>query len=55
MKNVLKGIIFWIIIIGIIIGAGALANVLAEIITMETIRTVVYIALGISFIYILIN
>lgn len=52
MKNILKGFIFWIIIIGMIIGAGALVNVLAQIITMKAIMTVVYIALGCGIIYI---
>jgi hypothetical protein len=53
MKNILKGFIFWGLFIGLIIGAGALVNVLAEIITMKMIMTVVYIALGLGIIYIL--
>lgn len=52
MKNVFRGIIFWIIAIALIIAVSAAVNVLAEIITMEMIMTVVYIALGISVIYI---
>ena len=55
MKELLKGFILWGIVIGAIIGAGALVNVLAQIITMKTIMAVVYIALGISIIYILRN
>lgn len=55
MKNILKGLLFWIIAIGLIIGAGALVNVLAQIITIKMIMAVVYIALGISVIYILKN
>lgn len=52
MKNILQGIIFWIIVIGLIIGAGAIVNVLSQIITMKAIMTVVYIALGIGIVYI---
>ena len=52
MKTILLGFIFWGIVVGIIIGAGALANILAEIITMKMIMKVVYIMLGVCFIYI---
>ena len=55
MKNTLKGLIFWIAVVGMIIGAGAIVNVLAQIITIEMIMTVVYIALGFSVVYILKN
>lgn len=55
MKNTIKGLIFWIAVVGMIIGAGAIVNVLTQIITMKMIMTVVYIALGISIIYILRN
>ncbi len=48
----MKGLIFWGLVIGIIIGAGALVNVLAQVITMKAIMTVVYIALGCGIIYI---
>lgn len=53
MKELLKGFIFWGIVIGMIIGVGALVNVLAHVITMKAIMTVVYIALGCGIIYIL--
>jgi hypothetical protein len=52
MKELLKGFILWVIVIGAIIGAGALVNVLAQVITMKTIITVVYIALGCGIVYI---
>lgn len=52
MKNTIKGLIFWIAIVGMIIGAGAIVNVLAQIVTMKIIMTLVYIALGIGIVYI---
>ena len=52
MKELLKGFILWGIVIGAIIGAGALVNVLAQVITMKAIMTVVYIALGSGIVYI---
>ncbi len=55
MKKAIKGLIFWIIAVGFIVLASAIANVLAKVITMKIIMTVVYIALGFSFIYILKN
>ena len=55
MKNVLRGIIFWTIAIAMILVATAIVNVLSEIITIKTIMTVVYIALGIGVIYIFKN
>lgn len=55
MKNILRGLLFWTIIIGFILVLSALANILAEVITMKQIMTVVYIALGFSFIYLLRN
>lgn len=55
MKNIIRGIIFWIILIGLIVLASAIANILAKVITMKAIMTVVYIALGFSFIYTLKN
>ena len=52
MKEFLKGIMFWIIEVGMIVAAGAIVNVLAGIITMEMIMTVVYIMLGVCILYI---
>ena len=55
MKKQLQGFIFWTIAIVAILLVSAIANVLSNLIKMETIMTVVYIALGYSFIYILKN
>ena len=55
MKNVLKGLLFWITIVAIIITVSVITNILANLITMKTIMTVVYIALGFGVIYILNN
>lgn len=55
MKNILKGFTFWTIVIGLILGASAIANILAEMITMEIIMKIVYIVLGFSLINLLKN
>ena len=55
MKNILKGIIFWTIAITFILIMFTIGQALANLITMNFIMTVVYIALGFSFIYILKN
>lgn len=55
MKNILRGITFWTIAIGFILAMFGIGQALASIVTMETIMTAVYIALGYSFIYILKN
>lgn len=55
MKNILKGIAFWTIVIAFILLMTAIANILSDLIKMDVIMTVVYIALGYSFIYILKN
>ena len=55
MKNTIKGIIFWTIAIAFILTMFAIGQVLANLITMDSIMAVVYIALGFSFIYILKN
>ena len=55
MKNMIKGLFFWTIAIVAILLVSAIANILSNLITMETIMTVVYAALGFSFIYILKN
>lgn len=53
MKKQLTGFIFWIIALTFILTMFAIGQVLANLITMDSIMTVVYIALGFSFIYIL--
>lgn len=50
-----KGIIFWIIVIAFILIMFAIGQALANLLTMNFIMTVVYIALGFSFIYIFKN
>lgn len=54
MKTI-KGIIFWTIVITFILIATAIGQALANLITMKLAMTVVYIALGFSFIYLLRN
>lgn len=51
----IKGIIFWIIVIAFILIMFAIGQALANLLTMNFIMTVVYIALGFSFIYLLRN
>lgn len=55
MKNILRGIAFWTIAIAFILLMTAIGQALASVVTMETIMTVVYAALGFSFIYIFKN
>ena len=55
MKKILQGFIFWIIAIVFILLLTTIGQALANVITMELVMTVVYIALGYSFIYILKN
>ena len=55
MKNTIKGIIFWIIVIAFILIVTSIGQALANLLTMNFIITVAYIALGFSFIYILKN
>ena len=55
MKKTLQGFIFWTIVIVFILLITAIANVLSNLITIELVMTIVYIALGYSFIYILKN
>jgi len=55
MKNILKGITFWTIVMGFILAMFGIGQALASLISMDVIMTVVYIALGYSFIYILKN
>ena len=53
MKKTLQGFIFWTIAIVAILLVSTIANILSNLITMETIMTVVYIALGYGITYIL--
>ena len=55
MKNTIRGIIFWTIALAFILLMIGLAELLSKVITINAIMTVVYIALGFSFIYILKN
>ena len=55
MKNFLKEITFWTIAIAFILLMTTIGQALASVITMETIMTVVYIALGYGITYILKN
>lgn len=55
MKNIIQGLLFWISIIVAIIVITAIGQAVAEIITMNLVMTVVYVALGISFIYLIRN
>ena len=55
MKNILRGITFWTIAIAFILLMTTIGQALGSFITMDFVMTVVYIALGFSFIYILKN
>ena len=55
MKNILRGIAFWTIAIAFILLMTTIGQALASVISIELVMTVVYIALGLSFIYILKN
>ena len=55
MKNILRGIAFWTILMGFILAMFGTAEILSNLITMEMLMPAVYVALGFSFIYILKN
>ena len=55
MKNLIKGIIFWIIALAFIFVMWAIAETLSKIVTMNAIMNLVYVLLGISIVYILKN
>lgn len=55
MKELLKGITFLSIVIGFILIMCTIAELLSNIVTMDMIMTVVYLALGYSFIYLFKN
>ena len=52
MKKTLQGFIFWTIAIAFVLLMTTIGQALASVVTMDMIMTVVYIALGYSFIYI---
>ncbi len=53
MKNTIRGLIFWTIALAFILVICTVGQVLVKIVTMNLVMTVVYVALGFSFIYIL--
>ena len=53
MKNTIRGLIFWTIALAFILIMFSIGQALANLLTMDSIMAVVYIALGFSFIYIL--
>ena len=55
MKNFVRGITFWTIVIAFILLLTTIGQALASAVTMETIMTVVYIALGYGITYIFKN
>lgn len=55
MKNILRGLIFWTIALAFILIMFSIGQALANLLTMDSIMAVVYVALGFSFIYILKN
>lgn len=55
MKNILRGITFWTIAIAFILLMTAIGQALANLISMDLVMTVVYIALGYGITYILKN
>lgn len=55
MKNLIKGIIFWIIALAFIFVMFTIAEALSKIVTMNAIMNLVYVLLAISIVYILKN
>lgn len=53
MKNILTGLIFWTILLLIMLAIFAIADFIAKVVTINFIMTIVYIAMGISIVYIL--
>ena len=52
MKNILRGITFWTIVIGFILFMTTIGQALASVVSMNFVMTAVYVTLGCSFIYI---
>ena len=55
MKNLIRGLIFWIIALAFIFVMFLVAETLSKIVTMNAIMNLVYVLLAISIIYILKN
>lgn len=55
MKNIVRGIIFWIIALAFIFVMFTIAEALSKVITMSMIMNLVYVLLVISVVYILKN
>ena len=55
MKNLIRGLIFWIIALAFIFVMFTIAETLSKIVTMNMIINLVYVLLAISIIYILKN
>ena len=55
MKNLIRGLIFWIIALAFIFVMFVIAEALSKIVTMNAIMNLVYVLLGISIVYILKN
>ena len=55
MKNIVRGIIFWIISLAFIFVMFTTAEALSKVITMSMIMNLVYVLLAISIVYILKN
>ena len=55
MKNIIRGIIFWIIALAFIFVMWTIAEALSKIVTINMIMNLVYVLLGISIVYILKN
>lgn len=53
MKKLLLGLAFWTILLLIMLAIFAIAEFLAKVVTINFIMTIVYIAMGISIVYIL--
>ena len=55
MKNILRGLAFWMIVIAFIVVMTSIAQILTNLATMDMIMTIVYVTLGYSLVYILKN
>lgn len=53
MKDLILGLIFWTILLLIMLSMFAIAEFLAKVVTIDFIMAIVYIAMGISIVYIL--
>ena len=53
MKDLILGLAFWTILLLIMFILFAIAEVLAKVVTIKAIMAIVYIAMGISIVYIL--